>query len=62
LVTHVLASSDGVVMPLGYPSDDEAARVSPTRPAWAPQSHHEPLLLAHLQTERLALEPAGDPP
>jgi putative polyketide hydroxylase len=70
LVTRVLASSDGVVMPLGYPSDDEAARVSPTRPAWAPQSHHEPLLLARLQSapsasvrfgaELLALEPAGD--
>jgi len=70
LVTSTLASSDGVVMPLGYPSDDEAARVSPTRPAWAPQSHHEPLLLAHLQaapsatvrfgTQLLALEQTGD--
>jgi putative polyketide hydroxylase len=57
-------------MPLGYPSDDEAARVSPTRPAWAPQSHLEPLLLAHLQaspsatvrfgTQLLALEQVGD--
>ena len=32
LVTPTLSSSDGVVMPLGYPSDDEAAAVSPTRP------------------------------
>jgi putative polyketide hydroxylase len=70
LVTFTLASSDGVVMPLGYPSDDEAARVSPTRPAWVPQSHYEPLLLAYLQaapsatvrfgTQLLAVEQAGD--
>lgn len=48
LVTPTLASPDGAVMPLGYPSDEEAAQVSPTRPSWTPQSH-EPLLLAHLQ-------------
>jgi 2-polyprenyl-6-methoxyphenol hydroxylase-like FAD-dependent oxidoreductase len=36
-------------MPLGYPSDGEAAAVSPCRPAWAPQDHHEPILLAHLR-------------
>jgi putative polyketide hydroxylase len=54
LVTPTLASSEGVVMPLGYPSDDEAAKVSPTRPAWAPQSHYEPLLLAHLQAASTA--------
>jgi putative polyketide hydroxylase len=70
LVTPTLASSEGVVMPLGYPSDAEAARVSPTRPAWAPQSHCEPLLLAHLQaaptanvrfgSQLLALDRADD--
>lgn len=49
LVTPTLASGDGMVMPLGFPSDDEAAEVSPTRPAWAPQSHHEPILLDHLR-------------
>ncbi|MGH9136197.1 MAG: FAD-dependent monooxygenase [Acidimicrobiales bacterium] len=49
LVTETLVADDGAVMPLGYPSDEEAARVSPTRPSWTPQSHHEPLLLAHLQ-------------
>ena len=48
LVTRVLASSGGMVMPLGYPSDEEAATVSPSRPAWTPQAHHEPILLAHL--------------
>jgi hypothetical protein len=30
--TVTLVSSDGVVMPLGYPSDKEAAAGSPTRP------------------------------
>jgi putative polyketide hydroxylase len=33
LVTPTLASREGTVMPLGYPSDDEAMRVSPCRPA-----------------------------
>jgi 2-polyprenyl-6-methoxyphenol hydroxylase-like FAD-dependent oxidoreductase len=49
-VTPTLASGEGREMPLGFPSDEEAARVSPTRPAWAPQDHHEPILLAHLQS------------
>jgi 2-polyprenyl-6-methoxyphenol hydroxylase-like FAD-dependent oxidoreductase len=71
LITATLASSgEGMVMPLGYPSADEAARVSPTGPAWVPQSHHEPLLLARLQetssapvrfgTQVRALDPLGD--
>jgi putative polyketide hydroxylase len=50
LVTATLTSGDSVVMPLGYPSDDEARAVSPCRPAWTPQSHHEPILLALLQS------------
>ncbi|MFN2607501.1 MAG: FAD-dependent monooxygenase [Acidimicrobiales bacterium] len=49
LVTPTLASSEGHVMPLGYPSDDEAAEASPSRPSWTPQDRHEPLLLAHLR-------------
>ena len=49
-VTPSLASGEGQEMPLGYPSDAEAAAVSPSRPAWAPQDHLEPLLLARLQT------------
>src|SRR5689334_15002983 len=36
-VTPSLLSVDGVEMPLGYPTVDEAAIVSPTSPAWAPQ-------------------------
>ena len=48
-VTPDLARGEGSEMPLGYPSDKEAAAVSPSRPAWAPQDHHEPILLAHLR-------------
>jgi putative polyketide hydroxylase len=44
-----LACREGTEMSLGYPSDKEAAAVSPCRPAWAPQDHHEPILLAHLR-------------
>jgi 2-polyprenyl-6-methoxyphenol hydroxylase-like FAD-dependent oxidoreductase len=48
-VTPNLRSGLGRPMALGYPSTQEAAAVSPTRPAWAPQDHHEPILLAHLR-------------
>jgi putative polyketide hydroxylase len=54
LVTPTLSSTEGMVMPLGYPTDEEAARVSPSRPSWTPQAHHEPLLLAHLQASPTA--------
>jgi putative polyketide hydroxylase len=47
-VTPSLLSGEGVEMPLGYPTAEEAAAVSPTSPAWAPQDHLEPLLRAHL--------------
>jgi len=47
-VTPALASGEGTEMPLGYPSDEEAAAVSPSRPAWAPPDHHEPIPLARL--------------
>jgi len=47
-VTPSLLSGEGVEMPLGYPTADEAARVSPTFPAWAPQDHLEPLLRKYL--------------
>jgi 2-polyprenyl-6-methoxyphenol hydroxylase-like FAD-dependent oxidoreductase len=65
-VTRTLASGEGTEVPLGYPTTAEAALVSPTRPAWAPQDHLEPLLLAALRglpgaevrfgTELVALE------
>jgi putative polyketide hydroxylase len=48
-VTHTLASDVGTQIPLGYPTAAEAARSSPTRPAWVPQDHLEPVLLAHLR-------------
>lgn len=43
-VTPTLASGHGVVIEVGYPSDTDWAVTSPTRPAWAPQDHLEPLL------------------
>lgn len=49
-VTRNLASGDGTEMPLGYPSDTEAALASPTRPAWAAQDHHEPIMFEHLRS------------
>jgi putative polyketide hydroxylase len=48
-VAATLASSDGTEMPLGYPSDAEARAISPTRPAWVAQDHHEPILAHHLR-------------
>jgi 2-polyprenyl-6-methoxyphenol hydroxylase-like FAD-dependent oxidoreductase len=54
LVTPTLTSIEGMVMPLGYPSDDEAAAISPCRPSWTPQAHHEPILLAHLEASPAA--------
>lgn len=53
-VTPTLASGEGTVIPLGYPTAAEAARVSPTGPAWAPQDHLEPILLARLRSARAA--------
>jgi putative polyketide hydroxylase len=48
-VTPNLASGEGAEMPLGNPSDAEAALASPTRPAWAAQDHHEPIMFEHLR-------------
>ena len=48
-VTRTLASGEGKEVPLGYPTSTEALAVSPTRPAWAPQDHLEPRLLAYLR-------------
>jgi putative polyketide hydroxylase len=47
--TAALASRDGVEVPIGAPTSDEARAISPTRPACAPQDHLEPILLAHLR-------------
>ena len=48
--TPSLASGEGRVMALGYPTVAEAKEISPTRPAWAPQDHLEPLLLDLLRS------------
>jgi putative polyketide hydroxylase len=53
-VTPTLASGEGTVIPLGHPSAAEAAKVSPTRPAWAPQNHLEPILVARLRDSPVA--------
>jgi 2-polyprenyl-6-methoxyphenol hydroxylase-like FAD-dependent oxidoreductase len=44
----------GAVIPLGYPTPEEAAQVSPVAPACAPQDHLEPVLLRHLESLRPA--------
>src|SRR5215469_13175636 len=49
-VTPDLASGQGTEMPLGSPSDAEAALASPTRPAWVAQDHHEPIMFEHLRS------------
>jgi putative polyketide hydroxylase len=48
-VTSTLASGEGRVIQLGYPTAADAAAISPSRPAWAPQDHLEPLLLQLLE-------------
>jgi 2-polyprenyl-6-methoxyphenol hydroxylase-like FAD-dependent oxidoreductase len=48
-VTPTLASGQGVTIDVGYPSDTDWAATSPTRPAWAPQDHLEPLLFQLLE-------------
>ncbi|MGB8382314.1 MAG: hypothetical protein WCG47_13925, partial [Dermatophilaceae bacterium] len=50
-VCRTLASQEGARMPLGYPSPDEMALITPTGPAWAPQNHLEPLLLQLLGSQ-----------
>jgi putative polyketide hydroxylase len=40
----------GSLIPLGYPTTEEAAVVSPVAPVCAPQDHLEPVLKRHLET------------
>jgi len=49
-MTPSLASGEGIELPLGSPSDAEAALASPTRPAWVAQDHHEPVMFEHLRS------------
>jgi putative polyketide hydroxylase len=53
-VTRTLACGEGKVLPLGHPTAAEAARVSPTGPAWVPQDDLEPILLGRLRSSGLA--------
>jgi putative polyketide hydroxylase len=46
---ETLSSPAGVAVPLGFPSREQSAAVSPTAPACAPQDHLEPVLLRYAQ-------------
>jgi 2-polyprenyl-6-methoxyphenol hydroxylase-like FAD-dependent oxidoreductase len=48
-VTDTLASPVGMSVPLGFPTREQAARVSPTTPACVPQDHLESVLLDYLR-------------
>ena len=47
-VAPTLVSPEGMTVPLGFPSEDEARRVSPTSYAVVAQDAFEPVLLEHL--------------
>ena len=51
---ETLASTEGVLAPLGHPDFGRAAAASPTRLAAVPQDHLEPVLLRHLEATGLA--------
>src|SRR5918992_694276 len=67
---ETLASTEGVLAPLGHPDLEQAAAASPTTLAGVPQDHLEPVLLHHLErlgvaevrfgTELVALGQDGD--
>src|SRR5262245_25148047 len=57
---ETLASvGSGAALPLGLPSREEAALVSPTGPACVPQDHLEPVLLRHVRSEPAVRVVAG---
>ena len=49
-VRPVMAQDIGVAVPLGFPTDEQALAVSPTRPAISPQDHIEPVLLDYARS------------
>lgn len=53
-LTESLVSPVGREVSLGFPSGAEAAAISPTRPAWVPQDHVEPVLLRLLESQPTA--------
>jgi len=49
--SRTLAEADGgTAHPVGYPTREQSAVISPTGPACVPQDHLEPVLMAHLRT------------
>jgi putative polyketide hydroxylase len=51
LLCETLArAADGVALPIGVPTRQQAAMLSPTGPACVPQDHLEPVLLDHLRS------------
>ena len=69
-VRATLAGAGQAVAPLGFPTDEQALAVSPTRPAIAPQDRVEPILLdfvrsqpgteVRFRTELVAIEQDAD--
>jgi putative polyketide hydroxylase len=53
-VSATLSDPQGMAVPMGFPTAEQARAVSPTAPALAPQDHVEPVLLAHLRGYRHA--------
>jgi len=51
-VRSTLVEDRGIEVPLGFPTNEQALAVSPTRPAVSPQDHVEPVLLAHVRRQR----------
>jgi putative polyketide hydroxylase len=47
-VAESLVSPDHIERPLGFPTDEQALAISPTRPAISPQDHVEPVLVRRL--------------
>ena len=51
LSTRTLAeAADGVAVPTGFPSREQAGVISPAFPACVPQDHLEPVLLDHVRS------------
>jgi len=69
-IGRTLASTEGAEIPMGFPSPEVAASLSPTTAVIAPQDHLEPVLMDHLLslpgasvrlgTEVIALEQEDD--
>jgi 2-polyprenyl-6-methoxyphenol hydroxylase-like FAD-dependent oxidoreductase len=54
--TTLTAAADGMPVPIGLPTRDQAAVISPTGPACVPQDHLEPVLLDYVRGLGVAVE------